>query len=131
MTENRKSRLIEIARAMTDKRTGRSFHVSFILDKNKIVSIGWNNYLKSHPKSRFGEYKATRHSTPSYYPGLHAEISSLSRLLNNSEKVPDFKRLAMFNVRIGFNGEVMNAKCCKNCQRTLEEIGFRNFHWTE
>ena len=43
-------RSIEITKALKpSKATGRAFHSTLIFNKNKLISIGVNNYNKTHP----------------------------------------------------------------------------------
>jgi hypothetical protein len=112
-------RSIEIAKCLQpQKRSGRSFHASFAFSKSKIVGIGWNSYDDLHLEHRFGKYHPTR-GGENYIASRHSETQLLRRL-----KIPT-KDLIITNVRIGKNGEILNAKPCANCQRCLDERGYK------
>lgn len=120
-------RYVEIARALKpNNQTGQFFHVTFICKNRKILSIGINNYRKNLDAKRWGEYrplKTTR--TPDYHPGIHSEISALIKLGRE-----DCSDLDFYNVRIGNNhGEIMISRPCLNCQRVLNQVGFKNIYY--
>lgn len=113
-------RAIEIAMALKPTRqTGRSFHCSFAWKKSKIVSIGYNSYEHENLNHLFGEYRPTRGNSKSYKAGRHSETEMLRRL-----KIPT-KDLTICNVRIDNNNQVALAKCCLNCQKLLDSLGYR------
>ncbi len=130
MNVNRQERLIEIAKTMMpERRTGKNFHVSFILDKNKLLITGVNDYRQLHLSYRFGEFLPQKTSTVKYIAGRHSEIVALNifikRFGNN-----DCSGLTLFNVRIGNDGEPKMAKPCGNCYPIVNSCGFKRIIWT-
>jgi hypothetical protein len=123
MNQYRKERCIEIAKKLSDLRTGRSLHFSFILDKNKLLITAANSYKKSHPQKQFGIYVPARPTT-NYQAGLHSEISAIKTFLSRFRNT-DFSGLTLFNVRIGKDGLVQMAAPCKNCQKVLDSFNFK------
>jgi len=114
------SRAIEIAKCLKPlKQSGKNFHVTIGYAKNKIVSIGYNSYDHENLDHRFGKYKPTRNGGNNYKAGRHSETEMLRRL-----KIPT-KGLTICNVRIDNNGDVAMAKCCDNCQKLLDSLGYR------
>lgn len=100
---------VSVARNLIHLPNGRSKHFSFIIRKNHIVSIGWNDY-KTHPLAdRFG-YE---------YPFIHSELSAILNFndLQNSHKY------SFLNLRFN-TGELDLARPCPNCQRLLVHYGF-------
>ena len=118
-------RYIEITRALKEKKqSGRSFHATFIFDKSKLLSIGWNDYLKEHRRHKFGAY-TSKNKTGNYISGIHSESASIIKLGEQ-----DCSNYTFLNIRIDNNGEVNIAKPCHNCMRLLEQVGFKRLIWT-
>jgi len=118
------NRLVEITSALkTKKQTGRSFHATFILQKNRIISIGTNNFNKSHPKNNQFDY--TKEDSNDYLPSLHSEMDAWLKL---GEK--DCSDFAFVNIRINNNGELDNSLPCKGCQSLMKQIGFKKFFYS-
>jgi len=128
MNPYRLNRLTEIAQSLVPKRTGRAFHVSFILNKNKLLVTAINDYTKEHLSHKFGEYTPYRASL-NYKPGRHSEINALSLFLKKFGSL-DVSGLTLLNIRIGFDGATMNAKPCKNCEKVLASLDFKSILWT-
>jgi len=119
------NRYIEITRALkAKKQNGRSFHTTFIFDKSKLLSIGWNDYSKEHRRHKFGDY-TSKNEFAHYTSGVHSECSAIIRL--GEEDCSDYSFL---NVRIDNNGEVNLAKPCHNCMGLLNQVGFKRLIWT-
>jgi hypothetical protein len=60
---------IEIAKCLKkDRQTGRAFHVTFVYNKNKLISIGINNLKKLHRRNMFGAYKGFKDNPEKYIP---------------------------------------------------------------
>lgn len=117
---------VEIARALKgDHQTGQFFHVTFLCRKRKILCIGWNDYMRLCPEHRFGVYEPTKTSMEgAYRPGIHSELSVLIR-----SGLEDCTGLDFFNIRIGNNGQIGSSKPCKNCQRVLNQVGFKHIYY--
>lgn len=130
MNDYRKSRLITIARQMMPElRTGRTFHIAFILKSNKILALAPNNYNKNHLSHIYGEYKPLRSPLGNYIPSRHAEVNCLRIFLNKFGHL-DMSGLTLFVVRIGMDGEVKNSCPCQNCSRVLNGLNFKCIEWT-
>jgi hypothetical protein len=130
MNDYRRNRLITISKElMPEMRTGRSFHVSFILKNNKLLAFAPNDYTQGHLTHIFGEYKPTRSELGNYTPSRHSEVTTL-RLFYNKFGHLDMAGLTLFNVRIGFNYEVMPSKPCGNCEKVLDGLNFKSIDWT-
>lgn len=114
------ARAIEIAKCLKPlKQNGKQFHVSIAYSKNKIVSIGYNSYEHENLNHIFGKYKPARGNSKNYKAGRHSETEMLRKL-----KMPT-KDLTICNVRIDNNNKVAIAKCCPNCQKLLDSLGYR------
>ena len=118
-------RLEDISRSlMSHKRTGKSFHTTFIFSGNKMLKIGINNYDKQHKSNKYGNYTPTRGDSYNYVAGIHSEISAIIKI-----GLEDCSHLTFINIRIGCNGLPAISKACANCQRVLNQIGFKRLYY--
>ena len=83
-------------------------HYSFLVKKNKILSIGINNLRKTHPIAKFFNYR---------FYNIHSELMAI---LNYRKQ--DFSNLTMINIRLNKN-KLMFAKPCRICQKLLKHYG--------
>lgn len=112
------NRIIEICYALKDKgSTGRCFHTSIIINKSKILSIGINNYNKTHPKLKeFGYNPLSK---------LHSEMAACLRL-----GLTDCSNLTIVNIRINRNNKLDNSKFCNGCQNLIRQLNFSKAFYT-
>jgi deoxycytidylate deaminase len=98
--------------ALIPEITSDSKHVSFVMRKNKILSVGINKSMQTHPLAiklncRFGT--------------IHSELSAILRAKNLTE----FKDVTLVNVRLSaasITGGVpilRNSKPCPSCQKLI------------
>ena len=131
MNQRVKNRIIDYAKrlATSNIRTGRSLHFSFILRKDTILVYGINHYRKS-PLRGF-VYKTTKITDSDIYlASLHSEVSALRTFINKFGH-NDMSKLVLFNVRIGYELEVMNSQPCKNCyDYVVDPLNWKNVYWT-
>ncbi len=105
------NRLVEIAKAMKPKyESGKSFHISALLRKNKISCLGWNNYNKHHLAHRFGAYRNYKGFTENYRPSIHSESSVAVKM-----GLDDLSDYTLVNIRINNNNQVALSAPCPNC----------------
>ena len=94
---------------------------AIIYDKNgRIISIGKNSYVKTHPKQAL---HAARVGRPEKV-FLHAEMDAIIRCRDLS------KAHRIFVSRVSRKGSYVNAKPCPICQDALKEAGVTNVEWT-
>lgn len=125
MNKNLINKLIVKALSIKSKRIG-AVHVSFILDRNRIVSIGTNNKKKTHPKS-YSLHK-TIHSELDAILNIEIQDECKKYHLQNVSQI--VSNLIMFNVRFTRGGNIGNSKPCKYCQRMLSDLGFKEVWYT-
>lgn len=114
-------RLEEITRSLKPThQTGKSFHATFVYNKNKLICTAHNNYNKLHPYHRFGSYVPTKHEKGNYIPGIHSEVAALLKMGQD-----DCSDLTFINIRIDNNDDVAISKPCPNCQNLLDSIGYK------
>lgn len=125
MSQKLVDRYIEIARALKPlKQNGRAFHLTAIFDKRKVLSIGVNSYLKSHPSRKFGVYSSKNDGE--YNPKCHSEIHSLLKLGEC-----DCSNYTFLNIRLTKDGKPALAKPCHNCFSVLKnQVGFKRIIYT-
>lgn len=111
-------RIIDIGFATRQKNLiGRCWHMSVILNKSKILSIGFNDYSKTHPKLK--EFGYHPHSK------LHAELAACLRL-----GLTDCTGLTIINLRINRNGLIDNSKFCVGCSNLIKSLGFTKAYFS-
>lgn len=94
-----------------DRPIGRSRHFSFLLDKNRVVSVGWNLSFKTHPiAKKFG----TR------FESLHSEAVAI---IGFGGEVEELKKLWLINLRFNKVGELCMSAPCKKCTKMLRFFG--------
>jgi deoxycytidylate deaminase len=114
---------VEIAIALKSRlATGRCFHVTTIFDKNKLISIGSNNYNKTHPISL--KYMK-KEIWGNYIPSIHSELSAILKL--GEEDCSDY---LFFNVRIDKNNQINNSHPCSGCEEMMRQIGFKRLFYS-
>ncbi len=112
-------RLQEIAAAMLDKPYSSFLHFTFLCNKSKIISLGWNDV--SDNCSWIGNRLIT-------YPqgGRHSETHAI-RKLDNLEFCKD---LTLINIRLNHKKELRNAYPCEVCLPIIRSLGFKRFYYS-
>jgi len=111
-------RLIDISYALREKTiTGRTWHISFITNKSRILSIGVNNLSKTHPINKKYGYKP--------YQKLHGEMVAALRL-----GLTSCSGLSITNIRIDRNGQLCNSKFCEGCSNLVKSLNFKSAYYT-
>lgn len=88
--------------------------------KGRILSIGKNSYVKTHPLQ--AAY-ATKVGLPEKQ-FLHAEIAAIIKCRDLT------KAHRIFIARISKKGKFVNAKPCPICEEALREAGITKVEWT-
>ena len=112
-------RIVDIGYSLLDRDItgGRTFHLSAILNKSRVISIGINNYLKSHPRNK--EFGYAPHAR------LHAEMAACLRL-----GFTDCSGLSIVNLRIDRNGNLCNSKFCLGCSNLIKFLNFKDAYYS-
>lgn len=88
--------------------------------KGRVLSIGKNSYVKTHPL----QAKHAKKTGLIHKEFRHAEIDAIIRC-------KDLSRAHTIKVsRILKCGEYGNAKPCPVCQSAIKEAGIKNIEWT-
>jgi len=94
---------------------GKSKHFSFLVNRNKIFSIGWNR-TKTHTLAQKMGYT---------WEFVHSELDCIIKFPYKPEFLSDY---IMYNSRIDKNGNIRLAKPCKYCQNTLGVFGIKVYY---
>lgn len=99
-------------------------HLTFIVRKNNILSIGLNRPFKTHPEAKRYGYR---------YDGIHSELDAINRAPYGT----DFRRCHLINVRLSADSLIRNrpitrmSKPCSKCLLWINAIGFRDVLYTD
>ena len=86
---------------------GQSRHISFIVQRRKIITVGWNNEFKSHTLGRkFGQRAES----------IHSELHAISRFPHRDL---DIVKTIMYNVRITRDNRIVQSKPCEACLKMV------------
>lgn len=103
-----------MSKKLFHRRTGlKTFHVTFVFKKNKIISIGLNS-KKTHPKTKLYNYKKDA--------CLHSELDAILRLND-----PSYKDYTFVNIRLKKDKTLANSKPCEGCSQLLKSVKFKKF----
>jgi deoxycytidylate deaminase len=119
MTEKLKNKLLAITRELKSVPNGRNKHFSFILHRNRILSVGWNDYWTSHPESkRLG----------CRFDAIHSELSAVLRYRGPANKL---RKCILVNTRVNVFDEIGMSRPCEFCQKLINEVSFRQVWFTD
>ena len=104
-------RLIGIAYSMLDLPDTKYKHFSFLIKRNKIVSVGYNLSFKTDPLAKKYNYR---------FNNIHSELKAI---LNYPFPPATLSKYTMVNIRIMGNGSIGLSKPCKKCQQLLRDFG--------
>ena len=98
----------------------RCRHFSFILDRNRIISIGLNS-LKTHPLNLKYKYVNKNNQSISNIVGTHSELSAVIKLGKE-----DCSKLTLINTRINRNNRLDFSAPCSGCCDMIDQLNFKN-----
>ncbi len=113
------AKLLKSARRNIKRPRGRAKHFAFIVRKNQILSLGFNDCNKTHTIShKYGYWNCS----------IHAELSAI---LNFKPALRELKKCRLINIRLGRKTrEACMSKPCRYCQELLKEYEFREVWYT-
>ncbi|MBC8408772.1 MAG: hypothetical protein H8E12_08655 [Rhodobacteraceae bacterium] len=115
-------RFVDLAKALVDK---NHRHVSFIVRRNKIISIGTNNLVKTHTRNLNYDYRGRKGEDIRREVGVHSELSAVLKM---SEE--NLTKHSLVNVRINKNGRAAMSKPCKGCLDLVRQLNFNKVYYT-
>lgn len=121
------NKIIEISYALINKHNAdlRCRHFSFILDRNRIISIGLNS-LKTHPKNLKYNYVNKLKQNISNIVGTHSELNAVIKLGEE-----DCSKLVLVNTRINRNNDLDYSAPCSGCSDMIKQLNFKNTYFTD
>lgn len=123
-------KLEDVALSLLDNHNAnRCRHFSFILYKNRIISIG-NNSKKTHPLN-LKNRKTSLRTGEDFSDQKHicSEFSAINKLKNMTNI--DTKKCVLVNIRYNRNGEIALSKPCMSCENLLKYFSFKRVIWTD
>jgi deoxycytidylate deaminase len=120
------NKIIEVSYALINKHNAdlRCRHFSFILDRNRIISIGMNS-TKTHPLNLKYKYVNKDNKSISDIVGTHAELNAVIRLGEE-----DCSRLTLINTRINRNNMLDYSAPCSGCSDMIKQLNFKNVYFS-
>lgn len=115
------AKLINEARNRIDipKGTTNRLHFTFILRRNTILSVGYNNMFKTDPGAKAAGYE---------YGFVHSEFDAIG----NFPLTPkEFNKCRVVNIRLNKQGNILLAKPCKICGPMLVNLNFREVWYSD
>ena len=101
----------------------RSLHLSFIIYKGRIISIGQNS-KKTHPINLRNPRINKEGVNISNIKGSCSEWGAISRL-RNLTNIPSAK-CSLINIRINKLNEIRMSQPCSSCRNLIRYQGFKN-----
>lgn len=102
--------LVRKARAFINMVPDEHKHFTFIIDKNKILSFGFNQTFKTAPlASKYG-YR---------FNSIHSELHAIMRF---PYRPAELRRCTMVNLRFRSDGSLGMSKPCSKCQKLINDF---------
>ena len=99
-----------------------SRHAAAVVYKKRILSIGHNSRIKTHPI----EMKFQTRPGAIY---LHAEKDAIIRAMNRfGDEI--LKECSLYVLRVFKNGEIGNSRPCESCQDFIKAVKIKHVYWT-
>lgn len=113
------SKLIRMSRELFHVPVGPHKHFSYIVHKNNILSVGFNNTQKTHPF-------ACKFKHP--YNTIHSELNAIKKMRYPLEILED---CSIYNVRLGQSKHVRLSKPCEKCYNMLMYFNINKIFYTD
>lgn len=97
----------------------RHRHFSFLIQKNRIISIGYNIGTKTDPLAKRFQHR---------YDRIHSELNCIKKF---PMQIKELKKCVMVNTRLGKSGEFLISKPCESCQKLLRYFDITNVYYTD
>ena len=120
-------KIVEVTYALINKHNAdlRCRHFSFILDRNRIISIGMNS-TKTHPMNLKYNYVNKNKEKISDIVGTHSELNAVIKL-----GIEDCSKLTLVNTRINRNNLLDHSAPCNGCSDMIKQLNFKNVYHTD
>lgn len=111
-------RVLSITYQLREVPEGRNKHFSFIVHRNNIISVGWNNSWKTHPIAKQCGYR---------FGTMHSELAAIIKMRRKLNILPN---CYLVNTRINSLNEIGLSKPCYHCTRWISTLGFKKILYT-
>ena len=115
---NLQNKIVDTARTLIHLPQSKYKHFSFICERNRIITIGWNDSFCTHPIA-----KKFRHR----FSCIHSELSAISKFPYSIKRLSKAK---FINVRLNINGELALSKPCLSCQYMLYSFSIKTISYS-
>lgn len=106
---------------------GRNLHLSFLIYKGGIISIGQNS-KKTHPINLKNRKINKNGVDISNFKGICSEWSAISKL-KNLTNIPAHK-CSLINIRINKNNEIKMSRPCNGCLKLIAFFNINNVFYS-
>jgi len=111
-------KLVKLARTMLDLPTSRNRHFSFLLVRNKVLSVGYSLGYTTHPLAKKYGHR---------FNAIHSELS----VIKNFPYPPSLlSKCKIVNIRIMRDGSLGMSRPCKHCQQLLHDLDITDIWYT-
>jgi deoxycytidylate deaminase len=93
---------------------GHHKHFTFICERKKIISVGWNKPFKSHTLAKKFGYR---------FSSIHSELDAIN---NFPYPVADLRNYDIINVRLYADRSLALSCPCSRCSKLLAAFGVKN-----
>lgn len=107
-----KTKFFKLAKLMSNKSTSTYKVGAVIVQKNRVIGLGFNNMTKTH----------TRSTHP--FKSIHAELSAI---LNSRQE--DLSNCEIYVYRENKDG-LAKARPCKYCLQLIQQVGIDKIYYT-
>ncbi len=111
------AKLIDKAIVLSDLPQGKFKHFSFIMRRNKILSIGWNLMNKSHPWTVKYGYE---------FSYIHSELMAVRNFPYQNE----LSKCRLINLRLVSKNKIALSKPCIHCAKFLCVFNLKEVWYT-
>ncbi len=118
ISEPKKIQISDLAINIADKCQERCRHVTIILYKNRIISIGLNSGKTNTNAAKFYSY-----------PSIHSELDALRK----APKKYNLRKCVLVNFRISREPDkqtFLMSRPCSSCMKTIESYGITKVMYT-
>ena len=112
-------KLLRVSRDLIYLPKSNAKHFTFICERSKIISMGFNNGWKSRPEAaKFGHR----------FNAIHSELDAIKKFPYSPLDLPHY---SLYNVRLHKDGSVAFSLPCPQCQKLLRSFDIDNVFYTD
>lgn len=112
------AKLVKRSQSLLHMPDSRFKHFSYLLRKNTVVAVGYNQGYKTH---RIAKQYGCR------FDAIHSELHAICKV---DCRISELKELTLVNIRLLRSGELRIAKPCQSCSKLLLTFGLVNVFYS-